>query len=224
MTNSREESSLTRDAVNIPCGTLVLEGLLEVPNPSGGPCPAALLCHPHPLYGGNMLNNVIEAVARGLLELGFACLRFNFRGTGRSQGTHGNGISELDDVRAALDFLVTVKDLNPKQIVVAGYSFGCWVGLKAAVEDDRPALLIGISPPVDMYDYGFLKTETRPKLLLAGERDFVCSLSGFNALIAEIPDPKEGVIIPDSDHFHFGREKYVVKEVAAFLTRHEPMG
>ena len=210
----------SRSDVFFHCGSIVLEGVLELPNALGTPAGAAVICHPHPLYGGNMYNNVTSALKKGLLELGIACLRFNFRGTGQSEGSHGDGVDELEDVRAALDYLVSVNGIDAHRILVAGYSFGCWVGLRAAAADSRPSRLIGISPPVDSYDFSFLHNEQRPKLLIAGDRDFVCSTSRFTQLVEEMPPPKQGVVLPGVDHFHLGREGDLVREMHAFLAEY----
>jgi uncharacterized protein len=209
----------SRFEVSIPCGTLTLEGVIEYPAVDGA-LPGAVICHPHPLYGGNMHNNVVRAVRKALLEAGVICLRFNFRGTGRSWGTHGEGIDEIQDVLAALDFLGAQDRVDPARLIVSGYSFGCWVGLHAASLDPRPARLIGISPPLDVSDFSFLKNETRTKLLVVGDMDFVCSVKNFRKLMDEIPQPKHGVILNGIDHFHFGREDNLVREVRAFLDKY----
>jgi alpha/beta superfamily hydrolase len=206
--------------VSIPCATIVLEGILEIPEVSDNHVPGAVICHPHPLFGGTMTNNVTKAMTDGLLERGTVCLRFNFRGTGRSQGSYGEGMAEVDDVKAALDFLQRIDEVDPNRIILGGYSFGCWVGLKAASEDRRPQRLIGVSPPVDEYDFSFLKNERRPILLMAGDRDFVCSQEGFKALVESIPEPKVGITLSGADHFHFGREKHLIRETNAFLDRY----
>ncbi|MEI8181745.1 MAG: alpha/beta fold hydrolase [Desulfomonile sp.] len=211
---------VTRTDVFITCGILILEGVLETPSGAKTACPGAVICHPHPLFGGNMHDNVTRAVKNGLLDRGMICLRFNFRGTGQSEGSHGNGVDELEDVRAALDFVDNLEQVDSKRLVVAGYSFGCWVGLRAAIRDRRPARLIGISPPVNSYDFEFLKDETRPKLLIAGDRDFVCSKTAFLELVEEIPEPKMGVVLPGADHFHIGQEDYLVEHLGVFLDRY----
>jgi len=208
---------ITREEVFVRCGSIVLEGVFEAPANAADPSPGAVVCHPHPLYGGNMHNNVTRAARRALIERGVACLRFNFRGTGRSEGSHGDGVAELEDVRAAIDFLVDRKEIDPARLLVAGYSFGCWVGLRAAAGDSRPSRLIGISPPVDSYDFGFLLNETRPKLLVAGDRDFVCSVAGFQELARAVPEPKLTVLLQGADHFHVGREDDLVREIHLFL-------
>ncbi len=206
-----------KKSVEIKCGVISLEGVLEIPDSAGAGLPGAVLCHPHPLFGGDMRNNVVSALNDALLASGFACLRFNFRGTGASGGNHGQGLDELDDVRAALDFLEQQELVDGGNMLVAGYSFGCWVGLHAASKDYRPKRLVGISPPLDMYDFGFLDHETRPKFLIAGDHDFVCTKTIFESVAAAIPEPKMTVVLPGADHFHFGRETDLVKHLNEFL-------
>lgn len=205
--------------VFIRCGSIVLEGVLEIPEPRTGPRGGAVICHPHPLFGGNMHNNVVRALKKAVTEKGLISLRFNFRGTGRSEGSYGQGIDEMEDVKAAVDFIAEVPEIDLGKLIVAGYSFGCWVGLRAAVSDARPAGLIGISPPVNEYDFSFLRDETRPKLLVAGDQDFVCSVEGFNKLVEEIPEPKASKVLPGVDHFHAGHEADLIREVTGFLDK-----
>lgn len=207
----------SRFDVSIPCGTLTLEGVLEYPAHENGLLPAAVICHPHPLYGGNMHNSVVRAMRTAFLEYGAVTLRFNFRGTGASWGTYGEGIDEIQDVLAALDFLQRQERVDSQRLGVAGYSFGSWVGLNAASRDPRPVSLIGISPPLEASDFSFLKHEKRPKLLLVGDKDFVCSVSSFQELVAAIPEPKKGIVLRGHDHFHFGQEDALVREMKSFL-------
>lgn len=206
-----------RNEIFFRCGSIVLEGILEVPESPQRRLPGAVICHPHPLYGGNMHNHVVRTVQKELLSRNMMCLRFNFRGTGRSEGSYGNGVDELEDVRAALDFLAGLEHLDPARMLVAGYSFGCWVGLRAAANDARPVALIGISPPLNEYDFGFLLEEKRPKLLVVGDRDFVCSRERFEGLAAGIPEPKRTTIFPGADHFSVGDHKGMSTELNAFL-------
>lgn len=208
----------SRTDVNIPCGALVLEGTLEYPETLDGLMPGAVICHPHPLFGGNMSNGVVRALRKGLLKLGFVCLRFNFRGTGRSWGVHGGGRDEIQDVLSAMDFLSEQPKVDKDRLLVAGYSFGCWVGLEAASKDARAKRLIGVSPPLNEYDFSYLKEELRPKFLIVGDNDFVCSIGRFRKFMDEIPEPKTGVVLPGADHFHSGREQEIVDEMTKFLT------
>jgi alpha/beta superfamily hydrolase len=206
------------DHVTIPCGNISLEGVWETPNGGKDHLPAAIICHNHPLYGGDMNNTVVAAVAQGLLSKGFACLRFNFRGVGRSQGQYGRAMDELDDVHAALDFVAGRDEIDSSGILVSGFSFGCWVGLQAACRDDRPSRLVGISPPVNGHDLSFLQNEKRPVLLIAGELDHqYCAKDKFEELVGSIPEPKKGITIANSDHFHTGKEDALVEEIATFL-------
>jgi uncharacterized protein len=208
---------MSHEQVLIPCGPITLEGVLETPRAAPGP--AALVCHPHPLYGGAMNNNVVLALAQTFSARGMACLRFNFRGTGNSQGIYSGGELETEDVKSALDFLLKREEVKPDRVVLAGYSFGCWVALRAAATDRRPSRLIGISPPVNEYDFGFMTAETRPILLVAGDRDFVCSVDKFEELAAQIPGPKSAITLPGADHFHFGRDKQLAGLTVEFLDR-----
>jgi uncharacterized protein len=206
-----------REQIFFHCGSIVLEGIIERPDGPGHPSAAAVICHPHPLFGGNMHNHVVRSVKKGLLARNFACLRFNFRGAGHSEGTHADGIGEVEDVRAALDFLQEQTDIKENGLVVAGYSFGCWVGLRAAAADPRPSLLIGVSPPLNEYDFRFLENETRPKLLVVGDRDQFCSVNRFRNLVDQIPEPREGVVFPGADHFTVGGEQLLIAALDAFL-------
>ncbi len=117
-----------------------LEAILWKPATSAArPILAAVVCHPHPLFGGTMHNKVIYQVNKTLDRLNVPVLRFNFRGAGLSEGTHDRGIGERDDVRAALDFLAA--DFPAARLLLAGFSFGAWVGLRASassLESARP--------------------------------------------------------------------------------------
>ena len=134
---------------------------------------AALVCHPHPLFGGTLHNKVVFHSMKALNGLGFPVLRFNFRGAGMSEGKHDNGQGEADDVRAVLDWLDHEFHLP---LIFAGFSFGAAVGLRAACPDARVRAVIGLGVPVApmtdrSYEYGFLKTCSKPKLFVSGEHD-----------------------------------------------------
>src|SRR6266700_8352116 len=123
-----------------------LEAILWKPSFVKRPPLAAVVCHPHPLFGGTMHNKVVYQTAKTLHRLGLPVLRFNFRGAGLSEGAHDEGRGELDDVSAALDFLAAEYPGAP--ILLAGFSFGSWVGLRAGCKDSRVAELIGLGLPV----------------------------------------------------------------------------
>src|SRR4051812_4433992 len=169
---------------------------------------AALVCHPHPLFGGTLHNKVVFHTMKALNSFGFPVLRFNFRGAGLSQGEHNHGIGEVDDVRAALDWLDSEFHLP---IIFAGFSFGAAVGLRAACADSRVQALIGLGVPVvpvsaDMeeprvYAYEFLQTCDKPKLFVSGARDQFGPRAKLEALVASIPELKKLVVIEGGDHF-----------------------
>jgi alpha/beta superfamily hydrolase len=176
------------------------------------PTHAALVCHPHPLFGGTLHNKVVFHTMKALNSFGFPVLRFNFRGTGLSEGKHEHGNGELDDVRAALDWLDSQFHLP---LVFAGFSFGAAVGLRAACSDARVRAVIGAGTPVvpvaadseapRVYTYEFLGNCAKPKLFVSGARDQFGPRAQLEALLASAPEPKKLVLIEGADHFFEGR-------------------
>ncbi|HIE37920.1 MAG TPA: alpha/beta hydrolase [Anaerolineales bacterium] len=202
-------------------GGPLLEGWLHLPGGSES-APAAVVCHPHPLMGGTMDNAVVTAVCRTLAERGRAALRFNLRGTGRSEGAFDEGRGEMDDVAGAVDFLCARAEVDPSRLAVAGYSFGAWVALRHAVRDPRPRWLAGIALVQDHYAEPFLDNDPRPKLLIAGEHDPWAPADALRAYGARLRSPKTVRIIPDTDHFFRGQEDRVARIVADWLEASAP--
>jgi alpha/beta superfamily hydrolase len=173
---------------------------------------AALICHPHPLFGGTLHNKVVFHTMKALNSFGFPALRFNFRGTGLSHGEHDQGEGELEDVRTALDWLDAEFHLP---IVFAGFSLGAAVGLRVAASDPRVQALIGVGTPVApvaagtetprVYSFDFLRDSAKPKLFVSGARDQFGPPVKLRELIASVPEPKELVLIEGADHFFEGR-------------------
>ena len=168
---------------------------------------AALVCHPHPVYGGTMHNKVVFHAMKALNAFGFPVLRFNFRGAGLSQGEHDRGRGEVDDVRVALDWLGHEFHLP---LIFAGFSFGAAVGLEAACPDDRVRGLIGLGVPVSAvdertYDLDFLRRCAKPKLFVSGSRDQFARRTLLEELERSAAEPKKLVIIDSADHFFEGR-------------------
>jgi alpha/beta superfamily hydrolase len=200
-----ETSSIRSLFLAGPAGRL--ETLLNAGSPSA--THAAVVCHPHPLYGGTLHNKVVFHAMKALNRFGFPVLRFNFRGTGLSEGEHANGIGEVDDVRAALDWLEREFALP---IIFAGFSFGAAVGLRAAYADDRVRALIALGLPADavegrLYDFEFLRECAKPKLFISGSRDPFGPLGKLEALVETFADTKKLVRIEAGDHFFEGRLK-----------------
>jgi alpha/beta superfamily hydrolase len=166
---------------------------------------AALVCHPHPLYGGTMHNKVVYHAMKALASFGFPVLRFNFRGAGLSEGEHDKGRGEVEDVRAALEWLD--REFH-KPIVFCGFSFGAATGLRAACVDPRVIALISLGTPVAaegrFYTYRFLEGCTKPKLFLSGALDPYGPEHELERLAAAAPEPKKLVLIENAGHFFEG--------------------
>jgi alpha/beta superfamily hydrolase len=166
---------------------------------------AALVCHPHPAGGGTMHNKVVYHTMKALSSCGLPVLRFNFRGTGLSEGKHDHGHGEQDDVRAALDWL-ELRYARP--ILFAGFSFGAAVGFSACCGDARVKGLIGLGLPVHAvgrdYSYGFLPKCSAPKLFLSGDHDPFGPREALTAIWEQAPEPKRLVWIESADHFFQG--------------------
>jgi alpha/beta superfamily hydrolase len=204
---------MMEEQVRFPVGDVVLEGLLALPAPAARV--GVVVCHPHPLYGGEMRNNVVEGLTIGLRRAGHATLRFNFRGVGGSSGEHGHGVAEIDDVTAAVDYLLSRQAFET--VVVAGYSFGSMVGLKAGADDPRVHKLIGVALPIATRDASFLLGVMKPKLLVSGDRDDISPVAALEALHAKLADPKELVIVEGVDHFWSRREVDAADAAVRFL-------
>jgi len=194
---------------------LVLEGILHVPV-DADVTPGVVVCHPHPLYGGSMCNAIVEGLCRGLEMSGLVALRFNFRGVGASEGAYDQGVGEVRDARAALSFLRSLDSPRVTKMGIAGYSFGAYVAARATIEDRNVEALALISPPLALYDFGFLKAVRVPKLVVIGDRDEFASASieeGAGAIDGQV----RLFLIEGADHFWFGYEKEVCATVVSFF-------
>ncbi len=165
----------------------------------------ALVTHPHPPTGGTMHNKVVYHAMKALSAFGLPVLRFNFRSTGLSEGVHDNGHGEVDDVRAAVDWLD--KEFG-KPILFAGFSFGSSVGLRATCGDPRVAGLVALGLPVRTdhrdYTYGWLPNCTQPKLFISGDHDIFCPQETLDQILKTATTPVERVMIAGADHFFQG--------------------
>jgi len=160
---------------------------------------AALVLHPHPLFGGTMHNKVVFRAAAALNDAGLLTLRINFRGVGQSTGKHDEGRGEREDVRAGLDYLA---EIYPEQeVTLCGFSFGARVGLEVGMADDRVRQLISIGTPVDKYDFTFLERCRKPILFVQGDRDEYGTIERLRDLIAKIKAPVELKAIKEAGHF-----------------------
>ncbi len=202
--------------VRFPSGKLSLEGILWVPD-GIGPFPAVVVCHPHPLYGGSMDNNVVDALCAALTQASLAAFKFNFRGVGGSEGEYSGGKGEQEDVSAAISFVVERGEVDRQRPGLAGYSAGAGFGFPAGIADARVKALAGVAPPLSMFDFEPLRTCLKPKLLVCGTEDEFIPVTQFKGFCQKLPEPKQCVIIDGADHFWWGFESLLASKVVTFF-------
>lgn len=191
---------------------ITLEGRFLKGAKKGG----AVITHPHPLYGGSMDNNVVWTAVKACKAQGWATLRFNFRGVGESGGTYGQGLKEVEDLAAALEFL---KGRTPGPYQVVGYSFGAFVAAHAMLEGLEADGVLMIAPPIAFMELAFLPRVPRLRLIIAGDRDDLCPLADLQKLLAPGREAAAGqrtgapelIVIAGADHFFGGREEDLFK-------------
>ena len=205
--------------VTLRSGPLPLEGLLSLPGPAEPSVGVAgvVVCHPHPLYGGDMENNVVAALADGLAARGMATLRFNFRGVGRSHGAFDHGVGEQEDARAAVQFLASHPAVDPRRVVLAGYSFGASVALAVAAAEPSLAALIAVSLPAARINADAFGDRALAKLFLAGTEDPIARPQAIREALQGLPPPTVVHLAPGADHSWRNHEAWLVDKVAEFL-------
>jgi hypothetical protein len=197
-----------------------LEAILWTPVRSQSPLLAAVVCHPHPLFGGTMHNKVVYNAAKTMDALGIPVLRFNFREAGLSAGEHDNGRGEQGDVQAALDFLAAQFPDIP--LLLAGFSFGSVVGLRVGCRDARVSELIGIGIPVNGSDFSFLRDCPKPKLFVHGSNDKFGARKKVEEVVAPLPGENRLVVVEDADHFFAGHLDEFNAAIANWLMERHP--
>ncbi len=203
---------MAEQRTTISCGAIELEALAGLTPSAKG----AVVTHPHPLYGGNMHNNVVEALVAAYRQQGFRTLRFNFRGVGRSGGEHGDGDDEQQDVTAALSFM---KRDGAAQLDLAGYSFGAWVnarGLAAFTPVDRAVM---VAPPVRLLDFSPLKEDPRLGLVIVGSHDDFAPVRDVERVLPTWNPNAELEVIAGADHFFWDHTDELIGVLARFLER-----
>ena len=171
-----------------------------------------------------MHNKVVFQAARALHGLGLPVLRFNFRGTGLSEGVHDKGKGEQDDVRAALGYLA--QEIPEAPVVLAGFSFGAWVGLRVGCEDRRVSALIGLGLPVNNADFSYLVSPdscVKPKLFLQGTQDQFGAKERVAALVESMPGLKQLVFVDGVDHFFAGKLDEVSRAITEWMKLRYPI-
>lgn len=203
------DQQMTEQQVTFKSGELTLEGLLAN---SGRVAPGAVVCHPHPMYGGSMYNNVVEALLAAMWQLGYATLRFNFRGVGESEGEHDGGIGEVDDARAALKFLTSQTGVGASDAVMAGYSFGASVAMRAGIDDAAASRIVAVALPIAMIPMASVVT-SKPLLLASGDRDSYSPIPKLKELATRLGANARLEVIAGADHFFGGYENRLTQAI-----------
>lgn len=178
-----------------------LEALLEEPD-EGEPSGVALVCHPHPQHGGTMHNKVVYRMARAVRKHGYAVLRFNYRGVNLSEGVYDRGAGELDDARAALDWLRARYPGLP--FAVAGFSFGSRIALRLGCTLGDAEWILAVGFPTGYREHGYLAGCTVPKIFVQSTNDEHGPRPELEAVFAEAPEPKQLFWVEAQDHFFKG--------------------
>jgi alpha/beta superfamily hydrolase len=207
---------MKEERITFSSGELRLEGMIARPGTSTVER-GAVVCHPHPLYGGSMFNNVVEAALEAMWRLGWATLRFNFRGVGQSEGEHGGGAGEAEDAAAAVHFLAGELGVNSQRIVLAGYSFGAMAAMKAASKLPNLGTLALIALPMRMADADALTQLQSAVVLAAGDHDNYCPPAQLQAIHQAFGSRAQLKIINGADHFFGGYEGELADALEAML-------
>jgi alpha/beta superfamily hydrolase len=199
---------MPEEKIYIKNGSLIIEGLLCKTSGEKG----VVICHPHPLMGGSMYNNVVETIQGAFAAVNYSTLRFNFRGAGKSTGVYDEGIGEKEDIIAAGEYL---EKLGVKKLLLAGYSFGAWVGSKV-LEERKNSFVAGIfvSPPINQFDFHWENLNNKINLFICGDCDRFCNIDNLIQKAQKINSLVE--IISGADHFYLGKEK----QLTLILRRH----
>jgi alpha/beta superfamily hydrolase len=210
-----------RQAVTFESESLRLEGMLHLPDPAkqarAAPTMAGVVvAHPHPQYGGDMYNHVVQALCEAALSVGAAALRFNFRGVGSSEGAYDAGKGEKNDMSAAIEYLRGLPEIDAGRVAVAGYSFGATVALSAAHEREDLAAAVLVASPTQRGP----KVEVRlpmPTLFITGDRDPYCDGALLEEYRQQLGPDVTVEIVRGVDHFWVGSTERLEESVAAFL-------
>ncbi len=202
-------------ALTFASGDLQLEGMLHLPE-GDGPFPGAVICHPHPQYGGDMHNNVVGALIKTCLAEGVAALRFNFRGVGESGGAYDSGEGEADDIVAALAYLRSLEEIDSERIALAGYSFGAMIALRVASGREDLAAVVSTSNPTQSGTVVEIRLKA-PTLFVTGDRDEYCDYKLLEEYREQLGDDVTVAVVQGVDHFWWGSDDRLIDVVSGFL-------
>ncbi|MDE2688336.1 MAG: dienelactone hydrolase family protein [Chloroflexota bacterium] len=198
---------------------MTLEGVLAMPQELPQPYPAIVMCHPHPLLGGNMDSPVVASVCRAASEAGFASFRFNFRGVEGSEGDFENGDSTHEDIKAALNIIRRWRGVDRKRMALCGYSFGAGAILRGLRHFKSARALALIAPPLSTVEESRIVKDKRPKLFVVGEHDRLVSSVRLQRALDGVREPVQFREVEGGDHSLAGLEWEVADEVVAFVSQ-----
>ena len=209
-------SEITKELTTLSTANSELESLLEIPTKPATP-PCVILCHPHPRYGGNMFDTLINHISTYLLDSGIATLRFNQRGVGMSSGETGDGPEELKDTQSVVNMTTINPKIDGSRLGIVGYSFGAWMALESSLRSNSIKSLVSIACPQNKFaQYGTVQI-TQPKLLILGDRDHDFTIGQFRFLSNRMSEPKRTEVITGADHFFRSHTELVAELAGEFL-------
>ena len=209
-------SEITKELTTLSTANSELESLLEIPTKPAKP-PCVILCPPHPRYGGNMFDTLINHISTYLLDSGIATLRFNQRGVGMSSGETGDGPEELKDTQSVVNMTTINPKIDGSRLGIVGYSFGAWMALESSLRSNSIKSLVSIACPQNKFaQYGTVQI-TQPKLLILGDRDHDFTIGQFRFLSNRMSEPKRTEVITGADHFFRSHTELVAELAGEFL-------
>ena len=210
---------MRQSAVSFIAKGMTLEGIIALPD-GEGPFPGVVMCHPHPLHGGSMDNNVVVAVTFGLADAGIASLRFNFRGVGNSQGQHAKGEKEHEETLVAMDFLGALPDVDDDRIGLGGYSFSTRVICAHKQLYKKPRAIALVAPSLEAITDSPLQKDKTPRMIITGDRDRLANSDGVDEQLGKFNPPADYHVVAGADHFWVGQERQMAETVVQFFLDH----
>ena len=210
---------MRQSAVSFIAKGMTFEGIIALPD-GEGPFPGVVMCHPHPLHGGSMDNNVVVAVTFGLADAGIASLRFNFRGVGNSQGQHAKGEKEHEETLVAMDFLGALPDVDDDRIGLGGYSFSTRVICAHKQLYKKPRAIALVAPSLEAITDSPLQKDKTPRMIITGDRDRLANSDGVDEQLGKFNPPADYHVVAGADHFWVGQESQMAETVVQFFLDH----
>lgn len=210
---------MRQSAISFKAKGLTFEGIVAQPEGITG-MPGVVICHPHPLFGGSMDNNVVTAVAFALANAGVATLRFNFRGVGNSEGEHAKGEEEHQEALAALDVIKAWPGVDQSNVGLAGYSFGSGVILNHPELHSKVKALAFISPPLRFVSTTESKKDYKPRFVISGDRDKVVDPEQLGPMLESFTHKPGFSLVKGADHSWVNHEDELGRQIVQFFGEH----